>query len=174
MLHFFHCLGFCLFAFLFFISGKWLYFDIIISEHICFISGSDISRDTLISLNLFWYWYICVHVNYTPELKILIYFSLTLYHSYGSYLGILRFLDTKIIDVFCKITLNKVRTLKCISKERKFLIDWEYLALLKFCIWFWKRNIDSKTVGHNVKMMTSSENIGTLNNACQMNVYQTF
>ena len=37
-----------------------------------------------------------------------------------------------------------------------------------------KRNIDSKTLGHNVKKMTSSENIGTRNNACQMNVYQTF
>ena len=45
-------------------------------------------------------------------------FRLTLYHSYGSYLGILRFLVTKIIDVFCEITLNKVRILKYIPKER--------------------------------------------------------
>ena len=37
-----------------------------------------------------------------------------------------------------------------------------------------KRNIDSKTDVHNVKMMTSSENIRTRNNACQMNVYRTF
>ena len=36
-----------------------------------------------------------------------------------------------------------------------------------------KRNINTKTIVHYVKMMTSSENTGIQNNACQMNVYRT-